>query len=235
MQRAGSAARLVADRAAGRAWGRFAPHVLAAPAYFRVHFLELALFVMLAPRGLMGVHAAACVRGGRAVLLRAPGRGGKTTLAYAAARRRFQALSEDVVWIDAARGCWWGTPWWFHLRPEAGALFAELAGRAPEVTLRGEPKLAVEMEALRAGSTVPRARPGPVVLLGRRRGRSRVEPLGALAALDRWAAGSAGTEADFPGYGRRVRELLAGNAWALEVGDGAAEIERALDLIERLL
>ncbi len=253
MQRAGSAARLVADRAAGRAWGRFAPHVLAAPAYLRIHFVELALFAMLAPRGLMGVHAAAIVppgRDGRAVLLRAPGRGGKTTLAYAAARGRFQALAEDVVWMDAARGCWWGTPWWFHLRPDAGDLFPELDGgdgcegwegreggepRAIAVTLRGEPKLAVEMEAARPGSTAARALPGPVVLLGRTRGPSRLEPLGLLAALDRWPAGRAGTEEDFPGYGRRVRELLADGAWALEVGDGRAEIERALDLLEGLL
>jgi hypothetical protein len=193
---------------------------------------------MLAPRGLMGVHAAALAQGGRAVLLRAPGRGGKTTLAYAAARRRgtgLQALSEDVVWIDAERGCWWGTPWWFHLRPDARALFPELAaGNLPELILRGEPKLAVEMEAMRPGSTLARARPGPVVLLGRTHGRSALAPLSLLAALDRWAAGSAGTEESFPGYGGRVRALLADNAWGLEVGDGAAEIERALDLLAPL-
>jgi len=234
-QRAGSAARLLADRRAGLAWGRFAPQVLAAPAYFRIHFLELALFAMLAPRGLMGVHAAACARGGRAVLLRAPGRGGKTTLAYAAARGRFQALSEDVVWIDAARGLWWGTPGWFHLRPDARVLFPELGGSAPEVTLRGEAKLAVEMEAVRPGSTVTQARPGPVVLLGRAQGPTRFALLPLAAALDRWAAGRAGTEEGFPGYGERVRALLSGNAWALDVGDGPAEIERALDLLEGLL
>lgn len=234
-QRAGSAARLSADRAAGLAWGRFAPQVLAAPAYFRIHFLELALFVMLAPRGLMGVHAAACVRNGRAVLLRAPGRGGKTTLAYAAARSRFQALSEDVVWIDAARGLWWGTPCWFHLRPDARALFPELGAPAPEVTLRGEAKLAVEMEGVRPGSTVTQARPGPVVLLGRREGPTRFSALTLPTALDRWAAGRAGTEEGFPGYDERVRALLADNAWALDVGDGLAEIERALDLLEELL
>ena len=234
-QLAGGIARLVADRAAGLAWGRFAPRVLASPAYFRLCFLEHALFVMLAPRGLMGVHAAALAAGGRAVLLRAPGRGGKTTLAYAAARRRHQALSEDVVWIDAERGCWWGTPWWFHLRPDARALFPELAaGNLPELILRGAPKRAVVMEAMRPGSTLARARPGPVVLLGRTHGRSALAPLSLLAALDRWAAGSAGTEESFPGYGGRVRALLADNAWGLEVGDGAAEIERALDLLAPL-
>ncbi len=235
---AGSVARLVADRQAGLAWGRFAPRVLAAPAYFRVHFLELALFVMLAPRGLMGVHAAAIAAGGedgRALLLRAAGRGGKTTLAYAAARRRFRALAEDVVWIDAARGCWWGTPRWFHLRPDARILFPELGDGRPEVVLRGEPKLAVDLEAMRPGSTLHRARGGPVVLLERTRGASRLAPLPLLVALDRWAAGSAGSEADFPGYGGAVRRLLADNAWALAVGDGAAEIERALDLLESLL
>jgi len=58
-----------------------------------------------------------------------------------------------------------------------------------------------------------------------------------VAALDRWAAGRAGTEESFPDYGRRVRALLGdggGGAWALDVGDGDGEIERALDLVEGL-
>src|SRR4051812_43449069 len=123
---------LVVDRAQGQARGHFAPELLAAPARLRVEFLELALQLMLPPRGFLGVHGAALVRNGRAALLRAAGGGGKTTLLYAAARGRFLALAEDVVWIEAARGVrggrggrggpgvWWGLPWWCHPRPDAG-------------------------------------------------------------------------------------------------------------------
>ncbi|HEV7518375.1 MAG TPA: hypothetical protein VGR07_18920, partial [Thermoanaerobaculia bacterium] len=155
---------LVVDRTRGEARGRLAPQLLAQPAVLRLEFLELALQLMLPSRGFLGVHGAGIVRNGRAALLRAAGGGGKTTLAYAAARGRFLALAEDVVWLDLARKVWWGLPWWAHPRPDAGRLFPELAGLSPALVRSGTPKLAVRLEAVRPGSTVPRARPGPVVL-----------------------------------------------------------------------
>jgi hypothetical protein len=226
---------LIVDRARGSAWGRFTPALLAEPVRLRLELLELALQLMLPARGFLGVHGAAVVRGGRAALLRAGGGGGKTTLAYAAASRgRLQVLAEDVVWIDAARGVWWGLPWWLHPRPESCTLFPELTGRAPALRRGGSPKLAVEVESIRPGSTVPRALPGPVLLVRRRRraAASRLTSLALPAALDLWAAGRAGTEEDVPDYHRRVRELLAGNAWRLELG---SDLDAALALIEDLL
>jgi hypothetical protein len=226
---------LIADLARGRAWGRFTPALVADPARLRLDFLELALQLMLPSRGFFGVHGAALVRGGRAALLRAGGGGGKTTLAYAAAARgRLKILAEDVVWIDAARGIWWGLPWWLHPRPEGRELFPELAGREPALRRGGSPKLAVEIESIRPGSAVPHALPGPVVLV-RRRPRAAVSRRTALAlpaALDLWAAGRAGTEEDVPDYHRRVRRLLAGNAWKLDLG---GNLDGALALIEDLL
>ncbi|MBV8199650.1 MAG: hypothetical protein JOZ15_03405 [Acidobacteria bacterium] len=226
---------LVADLARGGAWGRLTPDLVAEPARLRLELLELALQLMLPSRGFLGVHGAAVVAGRRAALLRAKGGGGKTTLAYAAAARgRLQILAEDVVWIDAARETWWGLPWWLHPRPESCTLFPELAGRAPALRRGGRPKLAVEVESIRRGSAVPRALPGPVLLVRRRprAAASRLTSLALPAALDLWAAGSAGTEAEVPGYRRRVRELLAGNAWQLELG---GDLDGALALIEDLL
>jgi hypothetical protein len=224
---------LLVDRTRGSARGRFAPALLGEPARLRLEFLELALQLLLPPRGFLGVHGAAIVRDGRAALLRAPGGGGKTTLAYAAARGGFQVLAEDAVWIDPSHGAWWGLPWWFHPRPDAGRLFPELAGLAPALVRAGAPKLAVEMAALHPGSPVPRALPGPVVLLDRRPGgASRIEPLPLPRALDLWRAGRAGTEEDFPDYERRVEELLRGNAWRLESGDDlAAALDGLADLL----
>jgi hypothetical protein len=211
------------------------PALLAAPARLRLELLELALQLMLPPRGFLWVHGAALVRGRRAALLRAGGGGGKTTLAYAAAASgRLRVLAEDVVWIDAAHAAWWGLPWWLYPRPESCALFPELAGRPPALRRGGGPKLAVAVESIRRGSAVPRALPGPVVLVQRRPGAaaSRLSPLALPAALDLWAAGRAGTEEDVPGYRRRVCELLAGNAWGLELG---SDLDAALALIEELL
>lgn len=223
---------LVADRRCGVAYGYFSGGVLANPAFFRWHFLELAFFVMLEPRGLMGVHGAALARDGRAILLRAPSGGGKTTLAYAGARRRFNALAEDVVWLDIERGIWWGTPWKFHLLPDARRLFPELADHEPLLQINGERKLEVDLEQVRAGSTTVSAQPGAVVFVERATGAaSRLERLDPAAAKSIWLTAVTGTETDFPNYHRHVDTLLSDNAYRLHSGD---DIEASLDLLETL-
>jgi len=225
---------LVVDRTRGEARGRLAPQLLAQPARLRLEFLELALQLMLPSRGFLGVHGAGIVRNGRAALLRGAGGTGKTTLAYAAARGRFLALAEDVVWMDVGQKVWWGLPWWAHPRPDAGRLFPELAGLSPALVRNGTPKLAVRLEAVRPGSTVPRARPGPVVLLRRQSGEtaSRLTSIALPEALDLWRAGRAGTEEEFPGYPGHVEALLRRNAWRLDLGD---DLEGALVRVEGLL
>lgn len=222
---------LTIDRAQGVAYGHISPALLTEPAFFRRRFLEPALLFMLPSRGLMGVHGSACVRNGRGMLFRARGGQGKTTLAYAASRKRFQALAEDVVWIDPQKGIWWGMPWKFHLLPDAAGLFPELV---PGQLLRTDDrtKLVIDPERLRPGSTTASAQPGPVILLRRRPGRtSRLHSLGLAEALASWADGRAGTETDFPGYDEHVSHVLDGKAYRLEFGD---DIEAALDLLEPL-
>ncbi len=224
---------LLADRGRGLAYGYFSPQVLANPAYFRWHFLELAFFVMLARRGLMGVHGAAIARNDQAILLRAPSGGGKTTLAYAAARHRFQALAEDVVWLDFAEERWWGTPWHFHLLPDAKKLFPELAGHEPVLQINQECKLEVDLEQLRAGSTTVSARPGPIVLVQRTPGQpSRLEPLPLPSARSLWLAAQTGAELAYPDYHRHLDALLDDNAYRLTSGD---DFESSLDLLETLI
>lgn len=224
---------LVADRARGAATGFFAPGVLADPAFFRWHFLEFAYFVMLQPRGLLGVHGAALVKNRQAVLLRARSGGGKTTLAYAATRRGYRALAEDVVWLDFERDCWWGLPWSFHLLPDARQLFPELVRYEPVLQTSGELKLEVDLEALRPGSTAVCARPGPVVLVERAAGgRSRLEELDPAAAKAEWQAGVAGGELDFPDYDRRIEALLRRHrTYRLYFGD---DIDAAVELLAPL-
>jgi hypothetical protein len=232
---------LIVDRRRGRARARLSPALLADPARLRVELLELALQLMLPCRGFFGVHGAAVAGARRAALLRAAGGGGKSTLAYAAASRGplgLRALAEDVVWIDLARGWWWGLPWWAHPRPEAGGLFPELAGRAPVLWRGGGPKLAVALESIRPGSTASRALAGPVILVRRRPGTAaavRLVPLALPEALELWSAGRAGTEESFPGYHRHVEELLRGNAWRLDLGDGLDAVLAALAAIAELL
>ncbi|MEM7347755.1 MAG: hypothetical protein AAF485_26275 [Chloroflexota bacterium] len=231
-QTTGRDSTLVVDVAAGTAYGYFSATTLADQAFFRWHFLELACFVMLKPRGLMGVHGAALAKNGQAILLRAASGGGKTTLAYAGARSRFQALAEDVVWIDVENNRWWGTPWSFHLLPDAKQLFPELASYQPILQTNQELKLEVNLETIRSESTTVSADPGPVVFVERRAGGTcALESIDLETAKQLWAIGYAGTEQEFPNYEQHITALLKNNAYRFYSGD---DLERGLDLLEPL-
>lgn len=231
-QAGGDGSELVLDGASGRAWGRFSAATLAHPAFFRWHYLDLALFFMLEARGFVGVHGAAVARDGRALFLRAPCGQGKTVLTYAAARRGFQALAEDVVWLGPGDGPWWGAPWAFRLLPDARDLFPELEGYRPTVQINGEEKIEVDLEALRPGSTVVSAAPGPVVMLHRAPGEaSRLEPVAPGEAEAAWRAGAASRESGIVGYDAAVAPLLGRGVYRLSFGD---DIDRAVDLLAGL-
>ncbi len=224
---------LVADRALGLAFGYVSPSTAADAPLLTSRYLEAALFFLLECRGFLGIHAAAVARAGRGLLLRGASGQGKTTLAYAAARRGFQALSEDVVWVEVERATWWGTPWTFHLLPDAARLFPELAAAPLERQPNGEPKLVVELEAMRAGSTTLAARSGPVVLLSRQAGgASRLAELDPESARRAWLDGCAAREREAPGYEQAVAGLLRGGCHRLWLGD---DLDAALDLLEPLL
>lgn len=232
-QTTGQGSTLVIDLEAGLAFGYFSPQTLARSAFFRWHFLELALFLLLESRGLMGVHGAALVKNGRAVLLRAASGGGKTTLAYAGARQTYQALAEDVVWLDGRRKLWWGLPWSFHLLPDAKNLFPELAPYEPLLQTNGEMKLEVNLEKIRPGSTTVSAQPGPVVFVERLAGgRSRLEPVSPEEAQHAWATAQTGLEMKWPHHRQYVADLLAeNNIYRLYFGD---DIEAGVELLEPL-
>jgi hypothetical protein len=231
-QTSGRDSTLVADLADGFAYGYFSATTLAQQSFFRWHFLELAFFMMLEARGLMGVHGSALVKNGQAILLRAQSGGGKTTLAYAGARTRFQALAEDVVWLDRERELWWGMPWFFHLLPDAKNLFPELAAYAPVLQINGEEKLEVNLETIRRGSTTISARPGPVVLVERLAGgQSRLEPLDAAEARALWATGKTGLEMQLAHHPPYIETLLKNKLYRLYFGD---DIETSLELLETL-
>lgn len=232
-QTTGRDSTLVADLDRGLAYGNFSPTTLANQAHFRWHFLELAFFVMLEARGWMGVHGAALVKNGLAILLRAPSGGGKTTLAYAGARRTYQALAEDVVWLDREQQRWWGIPWSFHLLPDAKKLFPELAKHEPVLQTNNEMKLEVDLETVRPGSTTVSARPGPVVFVERRVGsHSLLEAIDMAEAQALWPAARTGSEMTRPHHQAHLKTLLTNNpCYRFYFGD---DIEQGVTLLDRL-
>lgn len=231
-QSTGRDATLVADIERGLAYGYFSPTTVAHSITFRWTFLELAFFMMLEGRGLMGVHGAALVKHGRAILLRAQSGGGKTTLAYAAARSHYQALAEDVVWLDQARGLWWGMPWSFHLLPDARQLFPELAGYKPVLQTNQEMKLEVDLEIIRPGSTTISAQPGPVVFVQRLpENQSRLERISPDEARALWPIARTGLEMKLPHHEAHLETLLSQPAYRFYFGD---DIERGVELLAGL-
>lgn len=232
-QTSGRDATLVADLGQGLAWGYFSPTTLANHSYFRWHFLELAFFMMLEARGLMGVHGAALAKNGKALLLRAQSGGGKTTLAYAGARSRYQALAEDVVWLDGQRQMWWGMPWSFHLLPDAKNLFPELAAYKPVLQTNDEMKLEVNLETIRPGSTTVSAQPQAVLFVERARGKpSRLEAISMTEANERWPEARTGLEMKLPHHARYIKQLLSENpTYRFYFGDN---LEQALTVLEPL-
>ena len=232
LQTTGRDSTLVADLAGGFAFGYFSPTTLANPVFFRWHFLEMALFMMLESTGLMGVHGSALVKNGRAILLRAASGGGKTTLAYAGARSRFKALAEDVVWLDPQRNLWWGMPWSFHLLPDAAQLFPELDGYSPVLQTSGEMKLEVDLEEIRPGSTTVSAQPGSVVLVKRvPGGKSQLEAVNSAVGQTEWSVAQTGLEMQLPHHETLVNSLLKQRTYRLYFGD---DVDAALDLLEPL-
>ena len=232
-QTTGRDSTLVADLSSGQAYGNFSPTTLKNEAYFRWHFLELAFFMMLERQGFMGVHAAALAKDGKAILLRAQSGGGKTTLAYAGARARYQALAEDVVWLDRERDLWWGMPWSFHLLPDAKDLFPELASYPPVLQTNQELKLEVNLETIRPNSTTVSARPQALLFIERRAGgQSRLEAISRAEAQRLWPAARTGLEMKLPHHAALLERLLGSTpAYRLYFGD---DIDQALDLLDRV-
>jgi len=216
---------ITVDRLRGEASGTVAANLVSRPAALRYHVLQFILSTMLAPRGFLGIHAAACVRGGRAILLRGPSGSGKTAVAYACVKAGWQTLGESVVWIDTRTGEIRGMPWYFHFPRGSQTLFPELPPE-PAIVAGGRERLEIEMESVRRGSTVTRAVPAGVVFL--REGRP-FAPLTREQAIAEWPRGAAGMETDFPEYDRHIARLTQLPAWELARGCAL----RAPALLER--
>jgi hypothetical protein len=224
----------VADLIHGRAFGFVTPSLVRNPARFRDTFSHsLAFSLLAATRGFASFHAACLVKDGVGAILLGDAGAGKSTLAFAWARRGHQVLAEDALFVGrrGGRARLWGLPWKLHLLPDSPRFFPELEAEEPRLQVNGEWKLEVELEAYYPGSAVTDAAPGPIVLLDRRRGHGTacIEPLspGDLRAGFRdiwpWWVGWNDELA------RRVESLLAGGAFRLWTND---DPDQAVDALE---
>jgi hypothetical protein len=121
------------------------PAVAANRGYLRYYFLEGMSWDLLGPLYLTPIHAA-CVRlGNKGVLLCGDSGTGKSSLAYACARRGWMFLADDSICLvrKCIRPVVVGNPGQFRFRDSAVKLFPELRDR--RITRRLNGKLSIEL------------------------------------------------------------------------------------------
>ncbi|MEW5990229.1 MAG: hypothetical protein AB1736_02640 [Chloroflexota bacterium] len=171
----GAASRAVVDADRGWATGSVSPAVAGQAGLLRYAFVEaMALAMLTGGRGYVPIHASCVVRDGVGMILQAPAGTGKSTLAFACARRGWGLLAEDVVFARPRDGHGadaplelWGMPWTQRLMPDTPRFFPELATSVARLQANGEHKLEVDLDVHLPGAATPRAAAGPVVLLAR--------------------------------------------------------------------
>jgi len=177
----------VCDFEAGFGYCWLSPRVLDDLDAVRYHFLDTLAFAMVAERYLTGVHGACVSWKGRGVLLCGESAAGKSTLAYACARRGFTFTSDDASFLVRAAQdrSVVGRPYSIRLRPSTEKLFPELEGFL--VTQHPNRKPSIEVSTQDLGFAIaPRANADVLVFLNRQPGQGvRLLPFSKQAALAR--------------------------------------------------
>lgn len=122
--------------------------------YVQYHFLEPAGYLMIDAAHLSPLHASCVALDGCAVLLCGDSGAGKTSLAYACARKGWTYLSDDATHIVRGRAdrTVVGRPFRIRFRESARLLFPELSRFAPERRPNG--KLDIEADTSALGMTI---------------------------------------------------------------------------------
>jgi hypothetical protein len=138
--------------------------------YFRTNFLEKAVYLLLGASVVTDLHAACISRNCKGILLCGQSGAGKSTLAYASARQGWTYTSDDTSYLinSSTRPRVIGHSHRARFRPEARALFPELAGRAITPRMEGKPSIEAPIGELPVGRTAAEADIHAVVFLERR-------------------------------------------------------------------
>jgi hypothetical protein len=139
-------------------------------AYFRYHFLEAMALVLLGTRHLTPIHAACVAFNGRGVLLCGESGAGKSSLAYACARRGWTFVTDDASSLVRSRRdrVVVGNSHQIRFRESAVALFPDLRHHRATRRTNGEFAIELPTASLPEFRTAPRASVDHVVFLNRR-------------------------------------------------------------------
>jgi len=154
-------------------------------ARFRHHWLEALVLTALDSVFFTPLHAACVARDGAGTLLCGDSGAGKSSLAYACARRGWTLVSDDAVHLaPGPESVGVGGSNLIHLREPARALFPELTALDASAAPNG--KQAIEIDSAARGFRTARyAFASRCYFLRRRPGPAAVRPFSARAALAR--------------------------------------------------
>ena len=136
------------DMAQGSTFGWFTPATIESRAYFRYYFLEPGTWMMLGPRYLTPIHGACVKLVGKTILLCGDSGAGKSSLAFACARRGWTFLSDDAINLVRNHEDRFviGNPYSMRFREESVELFPEL--REQRVAPRATGDMAIEVDTV---------------------------------------------------------------------------------------
>lgn len=171
--------------------------VISDQSYFRYNFLEAIVYTLLDAQHVVALHGACVARDGNGFLLFGDSGAGKSSLAYACARRGWSYTSDDCTFIlrRAPGRVAIGNPRIFRFRPEASALFSEIQGAVSQ--RNGKPTIEIESAALPSVKTETGCAINQIIFLNRRahetlpaalRLVSQTECWGRIAQQNAWPA-----------------------------------------------
>ena len=205
--------------------------VAADTGYLRYHVVEAMAYALMDSLHTIALHAACVAFGGHGVLLAGESGAGKSSLAYACARRGWTYVSDDascllrpgsgrVVLGDSRR---------FRFRATAGALFPEFRDFRQTARPRGKPTIEVRTDSLPAIHTACESSVDSIVFLNRREGsEGRAEISSYPSQKAREYLASSPWPSDLPGEEQRastVERLLGAAIYEMRYSDLDAAVE----------
>ena len=138
------------DVAASFGFARLTQDVIRDAAYLRYHFLEPMIWLLIDAAHLAPLHSSCVALNGQAVILCGDSGAGKTSLAYACARRGWSYLSDDATHVVRERRAITvaGRPFRIRFRESARELFPELNAFPRERRPNGKFDIEVETKDL---------------------------------------------------------------------------------------
>jgi hypothetical protein len=224
------------DLTGGFAAGWVSQDVAADSGFLRYHVIEAMAYSLMESLHVISLHAACVSYRGHGILLAGDSGAGKSSLAYACARRGWTYISDDASSLlrSGDSPTVLGDPRLFRFRAASGALFPEFSGFSESRRPLGKPTIEVRTSLLPAIRTACESRVDSIVFLNRRdgkKGRAEVSRFPRQKALDYLALSP--WPADLPNENQRltvVERLLVAGVYELRY----IALDAAVDALEQI-